>query len=729
MNDTHGTINQHRDADTSHPLGAVALPPPADREAQSPADHQSKRPGLPHELGLGTESPGANDGTKMESPDRPPVAAESAAEVRESGVSTTSPVVSNAPLTFQLPTRPLREADLIVGARRLAIAHDLLRMVQTEGLSQRAAARRAGVSDKEACQWLQIIRRNPSSSAELFAPRRVNSGMRPRVWLEDEEVKASLAALIATNRTETAGSTTEALRIAGARGHLRSEIVSLIEQRTASGQTPLPPAAMAQLRLSETVVRGHRAPRNAWLDYVCSPGSLQVTIDAETGEERLVQPGERWTIDDGSINLLCVVPGLERPGDPCWNRWRVAVGRFQLLVIVDHRTRFIVGWSFTARPRDSYRAEDIVATFHPAVMEHGAPREMVLEHGVSAAGLISQTLHALGVQIIRASSPHQKVVESVFNSLWTRLSPLPGQVGRFRGEEEACNRMLQRIRSGALDPRGLLLDLPALLSALRDAIALHNSAVVNSERCGRWTPSELWTQESTRWLRRVPASDAWMFAPHCSAPIKVRGGRIETSWQPMPGWTVKLVFAADWLLEFHGVRVVVRYNAHAPECEAMAILAEDCGTRRRGEVLGALVQIDRMARMTRRALGYGIDPDIGLSETRAAAQALRRHVAAVRPDGKPGIQSHEIRSGNGDAVRVDTGSAAGHALENNPQSPRERMHDVKPTGEPKPRRGLGRSNDGVQVNRSGAATPDLNSAAMDPRFADFEEHYDFPAPA
>ena len=612
--------------------------------------------------------------------------------------------------------RSLREADLVVGAKRLAQATELLRLT-AGGMSQRSASRRVGVTEKAACLLLQTLKSNPEATAETFAPRRVNSGRRASVRLDDAEVAAVRAWLLQTNRTSTSGSTPEALRIAAARGEIRPAVASLIHSRLAAGQPPLPPAAMAQLRLSETVVRAYRSPRDAWLDYVQSPGSLQVTVDEATGEERLVQPGEVWTIDDGSINLLCIVPGLERPGDACWDRWGVAVGRFQLLLIVDHRSRFITGWSYTARPRDSYRAEDIVATFHPAIMEHGAPRRMVLERGVSAADLVTQTLGALGVEIVRASSPHQKVVESVFNGLWTRLSTLPGQVGRFRGEEEECNRLLTSIRRGACDPRGRLMDLPALLAALRDAVAAHNAATVNSERIGRWVPSELWASKAAQWLRRVSPADAWMFAPHCSAPIKIRGALVETSWQPMPGWTVKLAFSAEWLLEYHGTRVVLRYNAHAPECEAVAILAEDCGERRRGELLGRLVQVDRIARLTRRALGYGIDPDLGLAETKANAQALRRHVAAVRPDGKPGLQTHEIRTGTGEARVVETGG--GTELQRHSQHETTHRRDGQAsTGEAT-----------VAGPRAGRATPGAESviaarhisAAEDPRLAEFLE--------
>jgi hypothetical protein len=548
----------------------------------------------------------------------------------------------------------LREEDLRTGQRRLALAQSAWRMVYEEGITQRAAAQRCFVKEKQVCLWFAILRTTPQPTAADFAPRRVNSGRKPALRLSATEVRAARAIKLQTNRTATSGSTPEALRVAARRGDLRPEVVDLLASREAAGQSPLPESAMRQLHISESVTRAHRQPREAWLDYVTSPGSLQLMVDAETGEERMIRPGEVWTIDDGSINLVCCVPGLERPGDACWDRWGVCVGRFQFLLVVDHRTRFVVGWSFTARPRDSYRAEDITATLGNCVQEHGAPRTLVLEHGVSAARLVTEMADALGVQIQRASSPHQKVVESVFNRLWTKLSLLPGQVGRYRGEEEEAGKLVQRIRGGAVDPRGKLLDLPAVLAAIREAVEEHNRQWVGSERYGRWIPAEFWASKAEESLRKVSPEDAWMFSPRITEPLRVRGFRIETTVPLLPGASTKFVFGAEWLGQFAGRRVKIAFNPFAPDVEATAILAENVGDRKAGQVLGKLQQIDRFARFTRRALGYGIDPDIGRSATAAHAQALRRHVAATRPDGRSGVQTHEIRDRNGLVAQATT---------------------------------------------------------------------------
>lgn len=589
---------------------------------------------------------------------------------RESGCSseeqeTASPAESVAPLFS--PTRQLRESDLREGARRLSAARCVAELVAS-GTSQRAAATSLGLSEKNASIWLAILRKNPNATAEDFAPRRAFSGRHPALRLPDKSAANVRRHKLATNHTAKTGSTREAIRIACSRGEVDDQVASLVAAREAAGQPLLPEAALRQLHIDEPTIRAARAPRNAWLEYVTSPGSINLIEDNETGEERLIRPGEQWTIDDGSINLLCIVPGLERPGDKCFDNFGVCVGRFQFLLVVDHRTRFVTGWSFTARPRDSYRAEDITATLQNAMMEHGAPRSLVLEHGVSASRLISDTLAQLGIRIERASSPHQKVVESVFNRLWTKLSIQPGQVGRFRGEEEQANLLLSRVRDGSVDPRGKLLELPAVLQALRDVVADHNAQWVNSARYGRWVPATWFSKEAPASVRPLSPRDAWMFSPRVTEPLKVNGFRVQTTVSIMPGHSIAFVFAAEWLSEFHGARVKLYFNPFSTECVATAVLDEAVGERRPGHVLGQLEQVDRFARFTRRAMGYGLDPDIGAEAAAKHAQSLRRHVAAVRTDGTAGAQTHEVRNGTGTVATAATGATAERAPQISPRA-------------------------------------------------------------
>jgi len=509
-------------------------------------------------------------------------------------------------------------------------------------------------------RWVQRVAQVAEPTVADCAPGRA-PGRAPQVpRLDEAEERAVRGLYLLTNRTLREGSVPEALRLAMARGLLRPAIAELIRGRLDVGLPALPAGQMRRLRVSGPVVRALRGPRGAWLEHVQSPGSLMYKVDEVTREQRLVQPGERWTLDDASINFVCCVPGLERPGDRCWERWGVCVGRFQWLVAADHRTRFITGWSYTARPRDSYRAEDLTATLHVAMSQHGAPREIVLEKGVSAAGLVSETLGALGVKILRASSPHEKVIEGMFNSLWTMLSTVPGQIGRRAGDEEAANRLLQRCRDGAVDPRNHFPMLADTLQALREAVSAYTHKWIESERYGRWVPAEFWGRESGKWLRRLTEEEMWAFSPHVTGPLKVHGMRVETSVPLLPGQSLKFHYAADWLAEWDGCLVKLFFNPiGVDEASAVAVLAEGARGSRAGTVLGRLDQIDCHTRYTRRALGYGLDPDIGQGAAAAMSRGLRQHVESVLPDGRPGVVRSEVRGADGLVAKVEMDAPGG----------------------------------------------------------------------
>ncbi|TXH12076.1 MAG: hypothetical protein E6R03_13545, partial [Hyphomicrobiaceae bacterium] len=327
-----------------------------------------------------------------------------------------------------------RHADLMEGARRCAVVLRARRLF-SEHISLRVAAKSLGVAPGTLWKWCEQVRDLPDNavSAESCAPGHYRSGRKPAQVISEEGIESVRRFKLLSNLNWKAGSTPIAIQEAVRRGELSAADAALIAGRTAAGLPPLPRSQARKLFINETTTRALRSPRNAWLDYCSADGSLMLTVDETTGEERYVQPGEWLTLDDGSINLVCVVSGMERPGDKCWEKFGVVIGRFQFLLCVDHRSYFIPGFGFTARPRDSYRAEDLTATLQTVFQEHGVPKAMILEHGVSAANLVTRTLNAVGCQIQRAHSPHQKVVEMVFNHLWTRLSYLPGQVGRFRG--------------------------------------------------------------------------------------------------------------------------------------------------------------------------------------------------------------------------------------------------------------------------------------------------------
>ena len=518
-----------------------------------------------------------------------------------------------------------------------------------------------GVSAVEFCRWNKAIKKimadgegqwvgTPPRSALVEAlAKKSPPGRKPKFALTETEAGSVAAHNLQSNRTATAGSPQEALKHAMKCGEISDNLKVELQQRIADGKPLLTESMRRQVEVGETTVRAYRTPRGAWLNYVQSPGSLQITVDETTGEERMFQPGEMWTIDDATINLILTVP-IERPGDKCWDKFGVMVGRFQFIVPADHRSYFIPGFSFTARPRSSYRAEDLTATMHTAFREHGMPKGMFLEMGISKSKLVHETLRHAGVKIQHVHSPHQKVIEALFNKLWTKLSFLPGQVGRNMTDDEETTKLLMSCRAGHTDPRKHFLALDVVVKALHEAIDEHNAQRVMHSRYGKWVPNEFWLAKASAHLRKLDPDSEWMFSPVCAAGragdgLRVRGFTVRTTVQLMEGLSQVFHFSAEWLQEFHGAFVKVFFNPFL-DAPAKIVLAQDFKGRKAGAILGDAEMTDRHARFNLRKLGYGEFPDIGLAAARQNAQALVRVAKSVRPDGKPGVVEAETRQQN-----------------------------------------------------------------------------------
>ena len=538
--------------------------------------------------------------------------------------------------------------DDIETATKRQTAIEAFRALRAQGVNRKIAARKVGYPHMTLYWWQKAY---DAEGFDGLLPQHKNSGRKPKNKFTAQQAADVRALVLQTNRSATSGSTPEAVRVAMKRGLLDPELTSLIKMRFDAGQHPLTPAMREQVRVSEATTFAARSPRNAWLQLVQSPGSLMLTRDEVTGEEREIEPCEQGTMDDGTINFVCCVP-FNLPGNQCSERFGVMPGRFQFILPVDHRSYFIPGFNYTARPRSSYRAEDLTATLHTVFTEHGYWRKMVLEHGVSAAKLLSDTLELLGIQIIRASSPHQKVVEAVFNKLWTKLSLMPGQVGRYRGEEEEIQSLLGSCQRGATDPRKHFPMLGDVLKALHEAIAEHNSQLVKSVQYGRWVPRDLWDRFAKKNLRQLSPSQAWMFSPVITDPITVRGFKVRKTVCLMEGYSEVFDFGAEFLADYNGALVKLYFNPFAPHCVAQVVLAANWHGKKAGTVLGEAEQINRMTKFRRRAFGYSEDFDTGLDAVKRHAQALRRSVVAIRSDGTAGAQTHEARNGVGDSERL-----------------------------------------------------------------------------
>lgn len=536
-----------------------------------------------------------------------------------------------------------------------------------QGNGVRAVAAMVGVHPSTIIRWRR-------ASVAFRADGRAENGRRPTIpRLDDAEMSAVRAMALRLNRTRHAGSVRAAVLMAARQGLLRPHIASAVLARDAAGLKPLAREQLRALRAPEPLVRALRTSREAAWTYCSADGALPLLLDSCTPS----RPGEVWTADDATINFAAVV-NIERPGDPCWDRYGVMVGRFQVILVVDHRSYFVPAFIHTARPHQQYRAEDVLAALGAAFRAHGLPRGVILERGISAANQITESLDALGVVVRRARTPHTKVAEWIFHKLWTLLSHHPGQLGRSPGDDDRMQRIYQRCRRGELDPRQYFLPLADVISALHEAIKAHNEGVVHSRRYGSWCPAEWWQREAPAALRPLDADMQWALAPVRLGPVKVNGMMVRSTIRLMDTHSTLVTYAAPELADWHGARVYLWTDPWQEGMPATVTLAEDWRGHRRGLVICRAEQIDAWARYTRRHLLLGQDPDIGAAVVSRCRHVLRRRALAISAGGDIAMDTEDIRLADGSAARIRRGPGVGQA----DRRPHPRAARIRPEPDP-----------------------------------------------
>jgi hypothetical protein len=430
---------------------------------------------------------------------------------------------------------------------------------------------------------------------------------------------------------------------------LREEIL----QRERAGMEFVPERVARQITVRRAVVHQYRNPTNAALDYLCSPGGMRLF------EGRLARAGEIFEADDATVNFpVCVSWANDGSDDPCVRKFGVKVARFQWLVSIDVGTSFITGFNYTARPRSSYRAEDVLSLMRVVVRQHGVPRQWRLERGVWESNLVTNAIKGMGSELHTVYSPHQKpFIEGLFNTLWTKLSVhFPGaHVGRFRGEHESANDLFTQCQRGHKDPTKHFPMLASAIAAFQEVIAEKNRTPVESENHGRWIPEERWAGE---WNPRVlDGASEWMFCPWVRE-WKVRGMLIGGRVPLFEDISVPFEFTAPWLVNYHGATVRCHFDPADPRCHATLVLPHAWNGHKAG-VIGQASQISDAAAYVRLVMGWGEDPaNAGRLARQKTAAAMRRETRAIVPQGQRGATTSEERDGLGTSAKIETGAGA-----------------------------------------------------------------------
>jgi len=289
------------------------------------------------------------------------------------------------------------------------------------------------------------------------------------------------------NRTKAGGSYALAVRLAANHPCCPPGFKAYLAARP--DRQYLPPSVRAEIAVCKALVDHHRAPTGAVLNSVYTPGVLH----KHPSEERRLHAGEQFSSDDGSVNFLVQVPWPWGGGDACADKYGVKVGRFQVLPILDCGSGYVPAVSWVVRAAQSYRAEDLVATMGHAMRQTGLWQMAYLERGSWEAERMNEFFRLADIERLTAYLPRQKLIEIWWNTTWTHLSRLPGQIGRFRGEEEEMNRRLTAYREGRRDPRNELLTITQAMAAFQQVIDVRNHDRIDAGPLfGSWVPAERW---------------------------------------------------------------------------------------------------------------------------------------------------------------------------------------------------------------------------------------------
>ncbi len=482
-----------------------------------------------------------------------------------------------------------------------------------------------------------------------------------------------------TNRTHDTGSTPEAIRRVVSLPNLPAGWTDTIKRRflkkvglkktipvcpddlretilarEKAGQ-PLVPASIANAirwKVSRQVVQNYRRPHEAGLNNLQCPGTMMM-VRRPGCEPEFARAGDIIEADDGSINFPVCIPWTSPTGGlitetPCSVKFGVIVGRFQWLRTIDVASRYRPGWVFVARSRGGFRGADVLTLLHGLTIQHGAWEQYRFERGVFKSHLVKHAIELLGSRLHTVVSPHSKpFIEGGFNQDWTKLSVHFPQcdIGRYRGDTEAANKLMQSCRRGATDPRRYFPTLSDALAAFAEITEEENRTLVKSRNSGQWVPEDRWQRETAeRALRKVDEVKMFMFAPYAiewTVRGMIVGGRVPI----FEDMSVPFDFSAPWLPEFSGAKMRLHFDPTAPKCLATPVLMQAWNDHRAGEVLPPLNQVNETTGYIRLMLGWGDDAGTdGLKAKQQTQVAMRREVRTVMPGGRSGYSKSEVKA-------------------------------------------------------------------------------------
>lgn len=570
-------------------------------------------------------------------------------------------VCANTPPLPLAPRGP-RASALLEGVAKLTQLQNYLALIDgPNGLPRRQAQKVAGLTPPDVSRMRARLREvnltlddiragRTEGAAVALADRRENSGAKPKITFTEAEKAKLCSCYLRSNRAHEAGSMLWAQKLY----YLDPETSDAHKLALAKDVENQRVAGPVQ-KILEHVTAAHFSQHRA-------PGMMQARNFSGQSGVGWAEKEQRLRIlesDDGTANVIVRIP-WRVGGDKCSDKWGWRVARVQILPMIDAGwTHAVLGYTIVFRPRGAYRKEDICESIHRIARGFGLPDGFRFERGSWESHDVTELLAGLGVQLQTVSRPTEKnAVEGFFSKLWTYLSPLAGQAGRFRGENETENKQLVACQQGRLNPEQVFPTLDELASAINGAVEIHNTDTIKSIY-GSWVPAErVRILDAERPWKPVPPEVDYLFRSHRRERVVTRGF-LTVAVPIMEGLLDQpFSFAHADLWRVNGQKVRVHFDPFATPCLATVVALADYQDIKAGQVICEAELTEGLGSYARAALGYTPGGINAAASRKAALAAVRRETHLLAKGGALGLVSSVNSDGQGNRVEIGASGAA-----------------------------------------------------------------------
>lgn len=572
---------------------------------------------------------------------------------------------------------------------RLLDAYDAL-LETAPALSLERAARAIGVPISKLWRLLKRRKEGKPLQPDFHKTGRKLKHPHLATLLEIDAVRVKIDTLYiatfgASSEAAASGRRTGKVSVALARFAEEPECPPDLAERLRLGALPAPLVAYLR-RITPEMEARVRGEKNFKLNGIVS--RRDDTVRLPDGRRAPITAGFLVEFDDMSSNQPFYVEHSD--GSTLLSR--------QGLYARDVKSGRWLGVELIARPREAYRAVDILRFIRRLMMIYGKFDVLRLERGIWAArslkgwkitdnGAVEEDLErppmdqveharlqagleAIGVHVQSVTSAHRKgALESSFNYLQTILATYTtdlNNMGRYAGEFQCVEKRIRQVRAGSHSPGHLCFaHIDELATRVEKSMDFINRRARNGDPEN--TADLLWSRDlAARPLPPVTEIDLAAFLP------EIRERAIEGGCVTLQVDGQVHDFRADLFASLgHGYRVFVRFDPGEPTLGAAIYNRETSSANHfelrqgdficfaRWEMPGPQIDLPHargLAAVTPQSLyGAGVEDD-GYARRKSQEKFVRTAFRALPKPGQPAVRTAEVRDGRGNLARVSDSS-------------------------------------------------------------------------